>query len=314
MCRHMCPVRGSCYCSIPTGSGLQVLQAHLADWPYMIDPSIQSEGLRSATEPCFPVAFKFGRVKLRGMFVAGMGQETAVSLLGTCVNFARLKSIVRRWLRPPLHKPEVDHPYQFLGTGYGGWPLLENITPAKPLIYSIGVGEDASFDLAAIANFQARVHAFDPTPRSLNWVKGQTFPTDYVFHAIGIADHDGDAVFHAPANAGHVSFSVAPGTAGGQSVSAPVRRFATLVRDLGTGLPDVLKMDIEGFEYSVLPDILKSAALPVQLLIEYHQGMYGFSNADTVASVNMLREAGYVVFYVSPAGREYGFVLKRALA
>jgi len=36
---------------------------------------------------------------------------------------------------------------------------------ATAVVYSLGIGEDISFDLALIEKYGARVHAFDPTPK-----------------------------------------------------------------------------------------------------------------------------------------------------
>jgi FkbM family methyltransferase len=222
----------------------------------------------------------------------------------------KFKQLLRRMLRPPLHYPDVNLPYVVLGTSYGGWPILTTVTPDTPLIYSFGVGEDVSFDLAAIKTFQASIHAFDPTPRSLEWTKTQVFPEGFKFHPFGIAERDGEAEFHAPDSDSYVSFSVSPtnGKTGKRTVSAPVKRLATIVAELETGPPDILKMDIEGFEYSVLPDILQSNVRPGQLLVEFHHGMYGISNTQTKVAVDQLKAEGYALYYVSEGGREYGFV------
>jgi len=228
---------------------------------------------------------------------------------------ARLKSIVRQVIRPRLHKPEVLLPYLYLGTDYGGWPLLLEHTPASPLIYSFGVGEDVSFDLGAIETFAATVHAFDPTPRSLAWIARQSLPEQFHFHAIGIADVDGEAEFHPPAKAEYVSFSAAPGKGANpaEMVKAPVRRLTSILDDLDTPVPDILKMDVEGFEYGVLDDVIAAGILPGQLLIEFHHRMYDIPTERTLAAVNKLRAAGYVLFFVSEVGHEYAFVHRSVL-
>jgi len=222
----------------------------------------------------------------------------------------RLKSLLRRVVRPPLHKPEVRLRYTFLGTDYGGWPLLDQETVDKPLIYAFGVGEDISFDLGAIDQFGARVMAFDPTPRCGAWIAQQSLPAEFRFYPIGLADHDGEAQFFAPEKAVNVSFSSQPAKLSDPqlAVNAPVRRLATLVSELGGNAPDVLKMDIEGFEYGVLQDLAAGALRPGQLLIEFHHGMYGIENERTRDAVEGLRRIGYRLFYVSDSGHEYGFV------
>jgi FkbM family methyltransferase len=218
------------------------------------------------------------------------------------------KSIVRRVLRPRLHIAEREWAYCTLGSQYGGWPLLLQ-TPPSPLIFSFGVGEDATFDLAAIERFGATVHAFDPTPRSLRWVERQNFPERFIFHNVGLAAEDGVAEFFAPEQQEYVSYSARPGANSDRAlaVTAPVERLSTVVARLGLGIPDVVKMDIEGFEYDVLDDMIASGIHPRQLLVEFHHRMYGISSEQTMRQVERLRSAGYRLFYVAESGHEYGF-------
>jgi FkbM family methyltransferase len=239
-----------------------------------------------------------------------------------CPNFGglshmlkQLKSIVRKIVRPPLHKADVHVSYQVLGTEYGGWPLISDLTPRSALIYSFGIGEDISFDLAAIARYDAFVHAFDPTPRCLKWIERQDLPARFQFHPIGISGMDGEVDFFAPQQSEHVSFSAQPAKYSDRllAVKAPVRRLQTIMDSLGTAIPDVLKMDVEGFEYEVLDDLLSSAVRPMQLLIEFHHYMYGISTKRTQQAVRDLQRAGYEIFYVSDGGHEYGFVDRRGL-
>jgi hypothetical protein len=82
--------------------------------------------------------------------------------------------------------------------------------PERPLVYSFGVGEDATFDLGVIEKFGATVHAFDPTPRSSAWVERQSLPSQFIFHPVGIGGEDGTAEFYPPERDEHVSFSNAP--------------------------------------------------------------------------------------------------------
>jgi FkbM family methyltransferase len=219
-----------------------------------------------------------------------------------------LKALVRRIVRPPLHRPEIKRDYEVLGSAYGGWPLLLD-TPRGSLIYSFGVGEDISFDCAAIERFDCFIHAFDPTPRCNRWIEQQNLPAGFQFHPLGIAAEDGELEFYEPANRNHVSFSKMPDPmASGRSVKVPVKRLLTILRELGTAMPEAVKMDIEGFEYEVLEDILQSGIRPRQLLLEFHHRMYGIGVESTRNSVARLRAAGYGLYYVSPSGHEYGFV------
>jgi len=216
-----------------------------------------------------------------------------------------LRQLHRRLRFRRLHGVDLRCRYRLLGTDYGGWPVIPALLPEAPRVYSFGTGEDVSFD----QDYRAEVHAFDPTPRALAWIEAQALPVAFQFHPIGIGARDGIAAFYPPAAEGHVSFSSAPANdQAGVPVQAAVRRLETIMADLGHDAIDVLKMDIEGFEYEVIDDILASPVRPLFLLVEFHHGMYQATDDDTRAAVAALRADGYGLFYVSAAGREYGFV------
>jgi len=223
----------------------------------------------------------------------------------------KLKNVIRRFGRPPLHRPTIAREHIVLGSEYGGWPLVSDLVNSSATVFSFGIGEDITFDIAAIRKYGCKVYGFDPTPRSQHWIQAQNLPEAFVFFPVGIGAKDGDAEFFAPANAGHVSYSLTPRDteAPSQRIFAPILRLETILDKYKLSPPDVLKMDIEGFEYAVLDDILAGSIRPSLILVEFHHGIYSsIEPAQTNNAVEALREAGYELFYVSPGGHEYGFV------
>src|SRR6185436_3915084 len=123
--------------------------------------------------------------------------------------------LTRRWVNQMLGR-DVRTPVKvkcnraFLGTQYGGWCVCpDRITP-KSIVYSIGVGEDISWDLAMIEKFGVDVQAFDPTPKSIAWIRSQKLPEKFHFHEFGIATYDGVARFSLP-RSDFASYSMKPG-------------------------------------------------------------------------------------------------------
>ena len=208
--------------------------------------------------------------------------------------------------RDPNIAPDLDLPTERHGSAYGGWTIHPPLD-RDSVIYSFGVGEDMSFDLALIERYGVTVHAFDPTPRSIAWVRQQQPPERFRLHEYGLADYDGNATFHPPANPEHVSHSLlGRSDSAGSAISVPVRRLATLMAELGHQRIDLLKMDIEGAEYAVLQDI---AGLSIgQILVEFHHRFKDVGVTRTRAAVALLRERGYRLFAVSPSGEEYSFL------
>ena len=205
--------------------------------------------------------------------------------------------------------PRLDVPTATDGARSGVWTVCpDGITPGG-VVYSFGVGDNIAWDLAMIRRFGVVVHAFDPTPASVRWVRGQTLPPRFHFHAYGLAAHDGVARFAAPRKAGAVNYTTAaaPGRAGGAPVTAPVRRLSTIWRQLGRWPVQVLKMDIEGGEYEVIDDLLTSGVPVRQMLIEFHHHWPSVGMAKTVRAVRALESAGYQLFHISKRGLEFSF-------
>jgi FkbM family methyltransferase len=209
------------------------------------------------------------------------------------------------WLRPALRCRS-----EFLGSAYGGWAVCPDGLDAASVVYSFGIGTDVSFDLGLIARFGCRVHAFDPTPRALGWLRQQALPEALVVHPVGLAGHDGELRVAPPPDPGHVSFSSlrAAAPVDGGATRIPVRRLRTLATELGHARIDLLKMDIEGSEYDALADLLHSGPPVGQILVEFHHRLHPRGAAVTREAVRRLRVHGFELFAVSARHEEFSFI------
>lgn len=216
----------------------------------------------------------------------------------------------RRLAGKPRHGVQLEAAGVHLGTEYGGYAVLLDRVRSDSVVYSLGLGEDISFDLALIERCGCKVFGFDPTPRSIAWVEAQHPPAELTVRELGVAAYDGKASFAPPKNPAHIShtMSAATGATAGE-VEFEVRRLATLMSELGHQRLDLLKMDIEGAEYEVVDDLLASQVKPEQLLLEFHHGMYGIPLSRTEATLDKLLAAGYRVFDAQKTGREFSLAL-----
>lgn len=198
-----------------------------------------------------------------------------------------------------------------IGRGPAQWVIKTGSVSETSIIYSFGIGTNIDFDVELIDRFGATVHAFDPTPRSLDWLRSQSLPGEMVVHPIGVSSEDGMIEFYPPERDDFVSFSALNQSSALPPDTLEVKSLRTIMADLGHSEIDLLKMDIEGSEYEVLNSILEGNIKVKQILVEFHHRFESFSSDDTKNAIQLLRSAGYDVFYTSPTGEEYSFVLSR---
>jgi FkbM family methyltransferase len=203
---------------------------------------------------------------------------------------------------------QLHHEVVYLGNEGTSWPVCPAALAEHPLVYSFGVGEDVSFDIEMIRAFDATVHAFDPTPRSVAWIAGQQLPAKFHFHPCGVAAHDGVTKFAPPENPAYVSYTMVAKESTHPSCELPVKRIPTLLSELRHARIDLLKMDIEGAEYAVIDDLLASGIRVKHLLVEFHHRWKEVGVSKTADAIRNLNAADYRIFAVSPSGEEYGFL------
>lgn len=208
---------------------------------------------------------------------------------------------------PP--RVQVDRQLHRVGSGYGGYYVDPSTLGRDAVVYSLGVGEDISFDLAVIEQYGAAVHAFDPTPKVKNWLASQTLPEQFFFENVGIAHLDGEAIFYLPSERGYVSHStVRAKEFSSNSIRVPMIRLSTAMRHRGHDRIDVLKMDIEGEEYAVLEDLVRERIPVRQLLIEFHHRFSSIGTEKTKEALATLEGYGFRVCYMCPRMQIFTFV------
>ncbi len=196
-------------------------------------------------------------------------------------------------------------------TKIGDWVLCTSDIGPDSIVYSFGVGDNVAWDLAMIRQFGCTMHAFDPTPASIAWVRRQSLPCKFVFHELGLSNFDGELPFYPPRKSGSTHFSEEH--RGGlfrrqPPVLAPVRRLTTIMQSLGHQRLDVLKLDVEGSEFDAVPDILASGIEIDQLLVEIHYHFRSRSFGAGLALINRIKASGMRCIHVSPRGFEFTFV------
>ena len=196
-----------------------------------------------------------------------------------------------------------------LGNKGAQWAICTELINKDSIIYSFGVGTDVSFDLEMINKFGVNIHAFDPTPKSIEWIKQQVLPEKFNFHPIGIAAFDGEVEFTLPDNPNFVSGSIDNllGTQG-EKIKVPVKDLISIMKSLSHNHMDILKMDIEGAEYDVIDDMIASNLDIKQILVEFHHRFPNIGVKKTKDTIKKLNNFGYRIFHISNNGEEYSFI------
>jgi len=197
-----------------------------------------------------------------------------------------------------------------LGNRFADWTFHPEFIDANSIVYSFGVGTDISFDLGLIKLFKSNIHAFDPTPKSIEWIKTQQLPSEFIFHEIGLAPYDGTAEFTLPSNPNHVSATLLQKESSSGFFKADVNRLRTIMNKLSHDHLDLMKMDIEGIEYEVIDDIISSRIQIKQLLIEFHHRFPNVGIKKSLNTIQKLRNSGYSIFHISATGEEFSFIKK----
>lgn len=199
---------------------------------------------------------------------------------------------------------------QWYGNGYGGFYVDPTLVPDQAIVYSFGIGEDISFDKAIISKHGCQVYGFDPTPKSINYVKNNETPEAFNFHPYGIGEKTEMVTFHLPKNKDHVSGSVYDHKLVDEhnSVEVLLKEFKEIVSELGHDRIDVLKMDIEGSEYVVMDGILKSGIPIQQILVETHERFFEDGKEKGKKFFKQLHDHGYRIFAISDTYQEISLV------
>ncbi len=195
---------------------------------------------------------------------------------------------------------------------YGGFDIAnDRMTNGKKIIYSFGIGEDLSFSEDALERWECEVFAFDPTPKSVAYVKSNRLIDNERFHFFetGLSDKDETGHFHLPADDSCVSGSLESYSGVKQNtIEVPLKKLSSIMEELGHDQIDVLKMDIEGTEFRVISNMEPSEMKFQQLCVEVHDRFFMNGEKQLQKMFYKLSRAGYRIISISKNYEEYTFI------
>ena len=181
---------------------------------------------------------------------------------------------------------------EFLGTDYGGWWVMKDMNlDSNSIIYSVGVGEDISFDVLLQQKYGCLVVLMDPTKRaqshftslqqgeiplniSENYqrVLDQSLHVDwnkFLYVAQGLWDVQDTLKFYKPRNESHVSHTLIENMYSDEFDLVPTCTLTDVMHAYHHSHIDLLKLDIEGAEIRVLNYMLDHDIKPKYVLVEF---------------------------------------------
>lgn len=195
-------------------------------------------------------------------------------------------------------KVEPVNKLVYLGSANHGYYVPDNCLSGSSVCYCVGAGTDISLDTELAMRFAAQVFIFDPMPYATEHFAqvvehakaGKRFTADtaengYVYSIssaalahvtycpVGVWNEQKTIRFYVPSRQSYAGHSITNLQKTDAYIEAPVDRLAALMHGLGHRQLDLLKLEIEGSEYTVIDNML-AEKLDVKILLvefdEYH--------------------------------------------
>lgn len=182
--------------------------------------------------------------------------------------------------------------------GDSAWHVRIDLLQPGSVVIAAGAGRDVSFELEMAKRYGCQVLLFDPSPTGLATMRLPENQHPRVeFIPMGLAEKSGTVTFRRPADEREGSFSATDVQFAAGVVSFECTSLSAFLLARGIKQVDVFKLDIEGFEYGVLRDLLVSSIAPVQICVEFHDFLPGIQYRQTWDAIRALRRAGWRIFH-----------------
>ena len=195
-----------------------------------------------------------------------------------------------------------------IGNGPGAWYMHTPSIRANqdcPILFSGGAGLGISFEIAFAQEFHGKVHLYDPSPTGKHTAEKHSTVAGIQFMPWALAKHAGTVRMSKPENPQEGSWTLPDG---GTSLVDEFRSVSLVeeIKSKGYTAVDVIKLDIEGFEYEVIDSLLNSDVKIGQILLEYHHFFAHINVNQTKSAKKILKNKGYICYH--KRGQDYCYV------
>ncbi|ACK51534.1 methyltransferase FkbM family [Methylocella silvestris BL2] len=177
------------------------------------------------------------------------------------------------------------------------WAIPRNSINAQSFIVSAGVGRSITFEEAIIKKFDATVVLLDPSPTGVETMKKKNDTRNIDFLEMGLASQAGEVSFGLPDRADEGSFRKG---GKGDGIVFECISLADLLARYGKNKIDLLKIDVEGFEYEIIESIFEKNLEVEQICVEIHHNKViaiDKTLADAALLILKLFKHGYRIVY-----------------
>lgn len=184
------------------------------------------------------------------------------------------------------------------GSEYGGWSYNASGLTPHSIVYSVGLGEDITWDESMMDNHDLHVYGYDPTPKSEEYLKSRHLDSRFYYSKEGLSTKEGTIAFTKPQNPLLVSMREGTIHGRGETIEVKVNTLENWMERNGHTYLDILKIDIEGSEYDVLENWIKRRYFPMgQLLVEFHQRFSSNYKKRHEKVLAGLKDNGFIILY-----------------
>ncbi len=116
-----------------------------------------------------------------------------------------------------------------------------------------------------------------------------------IFHPVGLYINDGNITFHFNTSSEQAYIHSEHSGGGEEKFIAPVKKLATIMRELGHDHIDLLKIDIEGVECEVLNQMIEERIFPKYLSVDFDLGwtVENQNRRECLRVIKRLKKVGY---------------------
>lgn len=213
------------------------------------------------------------------------------------IKFFRIIRVLYKqlFLIEPIVKRTIFLDLEYHGSDTCGWNIVRNFLSKNSVVVDIGLGEDISFSQSIIDKYCLVVHGFDPTPRSIQYIKGLN-QFNFILYEYGIGIKKGITIFYLPNNEHHVSGSLSHEQhLGLKEIQVNLVTIGDIFNILNCEKINLLKLDIEGAEYDLISSQeFREFSKHIEMIcIEFHHRWKSFGRESTVNAVMILAELGF---------------------